>query len=171
MKIIYPISLQPTERDGGAGPGEYFCSVKRASLKSCGSVSFLRSQHALTLLGASVRLCRNRDSLKLSIPGVSITIKVYSNIIFCSPTYFPPPASAGGAWGPNQLLPCSTPGVLMYLSWERITGRYSLLAALADSLPLQGPAHPQPQDKLFTELISSPQQPPPACTSYPQLPG
>lgn len=33
----------------------------------------------------------------------------------------------------------------------------------------EGPAHPQPQDKM--ELISSPQQPPPACTSYPQLPG
>lgn len=112
----------------------------------------------LTLLGASVRLCR--DTLKLSIPGVSMTIKRGSDITFCSPSYFSAPAAAGGAWGPYQLLPSSTPGVLMYLGCARITGRCALPAALGDSLPLlRGQLLPSPRTKLLTELISSPQQP------------
>lgn len=58
LKMIYPISLQSSEGNGGVGPGEDSCSVTRAPLKSYGSSFVPLFRVLLTLLGAPMRLSR-----------------------------------------------------------------------------------------------------------------
>lgn len=135
-------------------------SNKSTSEKLSKVVSFLSLRSASqVVLGASVRLSRTQGYPKAECSRCEHDHHwVLGHHLLLS--YFLPPAAAGGAWGPNQLLPSSTPRDLTYLGWERVIGRCYFPAPLGDCLPLLwGHLLPSPRTKLLTELASWPQQP------------